>query len=74
MSLLSSKVLQLTSVVGKSNLAELINLASDSNALMSSGNLKLNRKFSMKRHENIKSCLYSNPVKFQSLMSSVETF
>ena len=74
MTLLSSKVLQLTSVVGKSDLTELINLASDSNALMSSGNRELNRKFSMKRHENIKSCLCLNPVKFQSLVTSVETF
>ena len=46
----SNKLLQLSPIIGKSNLSELINLASDSMTLISSATSELNTK----RRENIK--------------------
>ena len=53
LNLLSNKLLQLSPITGESNLSELINLASDSMALISSANRELN----MKRRETIKPTL-----------------
>ena len=53
LNLLSNKLLQLSPITGESNLSELINLASDSMALISSANRELN----MKRQETIKPTL-----------------
>ena len=69
MSLLSNKLLQLSPIIGKSNLSELKILASDSMALTSSANRKIN----IKRRENMRpdlqpgyKLLFSNQVHITS--------